>query len=66
MMPEDGRGACCFLTADGRCSIHAVRPAECRLTLHGDTALYLGPLHASCAASWGAMQQTLREVVACS
>ena len=30
-MREDGEGACPLLSADGRCSIHPIRPGYCRL-----------------------------------
>jgi Fe-S-cluster containining protein len=35
--PFDPRGRCTFLTDDGRCSIHAAKPYECREALHSDS-----------------------------
>lgn len=37
MYPRNPRGTCALLTDDGRCSIHDVKPFECRGYLHTDS-----------------------------
>lgn len=34
--PGNPTGRCVFLTKENRCRIHAAKPRECRLALHGD------------------------------
>ena len=49
MFPESGKGICGFFK-DGRCTIHAVKPFECKLNLHSKSAL--DGAHREVADSW--------------
>lgn len=37
LAPEDPMGRCSLLSEDGRCTIHAAKPYECRAYIHTDT-----------------------------
>lgn len=54
MFDYDPRGTCVFLDGD-RCSIHAVKPFECRQYLH-DTQAQVEFRHAAIAEAWRSQQ----------
>jgi Fe-S-cluster containining protein len=62
--PGDPRGRCVFLTAEGRCGIHAVKPHECRAYWCGEPT---GPAqearHLDVATAWIEHQPRLVELL---
>ena len=48
--PYEPDGRCVFFTDEGRCSIHDVKPFECREFIHGDKNV--GSRHEAIAAAW--------------
>ena len=52
--PGNPRGAC-VLFVDGRCSIHAAKPLECREYLHGDDRATLAERKVRIRDAWGAL-----------
>lgn len=63
MMPGSGRGTCVFFK-DGKCSIHAVKPFECRMMKHDDTREQVQRRHRMVAHAWEGRkhQRQIREL----
>lgn len=53
--PGDPRGACVFYEG-GRCTIHPVKPFECREALHGDADDVIVARHPVVAQAWAKQQ----------
>lgn len=54
-IPFYPRGVCVFLK-EGRCSIHAIKPFECRQALHTDSPAAVRARHTAIAAAWRGRQ----------
>lgn len=60
--PGDPRGRCVFYK-DGKCSIHAVKPKECREYVHGDSSTTVRIRHEVIAAEWVEHQQQIKDLL---
>lgn len=65
MFPFDPLGTCIFFTADKKCGIHAVAPAECQGYMHDLTDEQSMNLHREVAESWGSdeAKKLIRELL---
>lgn len=61
--PFDPRGRCVFLTDEGRCSIHAVKPRECREMLHDDSKSTFEDRKKSIVESWRPKQAQIEKLL---
>lgn len=52
--PFEPGGVCAFLTTDGRCSIHPVKPFECAAMIHDEGPEQTGGNHRAAAQAWDA------------
>jgi Fe-S-cluster containining protein len=58
------RGQCVFLTPDQRCEIHAAKPFECRIMLHGNPGnLGLKWRRANVVDPWATHQKQIEELL---
>lgn len=60
--PANPRGHCVFY-ADGQCTIHAVKPFECRQTMHTDSDAVVAERHKSIARQWENSQEQIRDLL---
>lgn len=60
--PGDPRGKCVFFK-NGLCSIHAVKPFECRAAQHTDAEDYVQQRHAKIAKAWESNQNQIEELL---
>lgn len=60
--PGDPHGACVFLV-EGRCSIHPVKPFECRSYHHDDRQAAMDERRQSVVKEWVEHQQQIRELL---
>jgi Fe-S-cluster containining protein len=62
--PGDPRGECVFLVGD-RCAIHAVKPFECRMALHGEADGVVENRHEAVKDAWDTpeAQQQIRDLL---
>lgn len=61
--PGTPGGRCVFLTADARCSIHGVKPHECRVHWCGQSDRDATALHRSTADAWVGEHQRLVDLL---
>jgi Fe-S-cluster containining protein len=59
--PSDPMGTCVFFES-GRCTIHAAKPFECRMFLHGQQFDETDKRHADVAAAWVNHQAQIEEL----
>lgn len=61
--PAQPTGRCVFLTEDKRCSIHPVKPFECRQAIHGDPEGESAHDHKLVALQWVDFTQQLTDLL---
>jgi Fe-S-cluster containining protein len=61
--PGNPRGRCVFLTDDERCSIHAVKPHECRQHWCGEVRSQVDDRHKDVAEAWQGHQDQIKELL---
>lgn len=60
--PSNPRGRCIFFK-DGLCSIHSVKPFECRESHHSDSAENIRVRHREAAESWIDEQGQIKDIL---
>lgn len=60
--PFSNRGTCVFLK-DGKCSIHAVKPFECREYVHTDTSGEIRDRGVKVMEAWAPHQDQIKELL---
>lgn len=61
--PGDPQGRCVFLGEDGLCTIHPVKPFECREYLHDQARAETQARHEQVADAWKDYQQQIKDLL---